>query len=283
MDEQLKKLLSGYAAGYEAVRDQPHMRRTRAVYEELFALAEKSDGLSVFQRDAERLRMAARITAEPVYDTYSLQREKHDPNETPLRDREESVMRAASSSRSPDELAYLVELEMARAKKEIARDSFFQYLVVSLANRLFSYNIGKANARVSPRDYLGPFIMVREEIAKSYRYMEHAFGLGWDAITGTPRYLKWLLNFQPLSADTTRVYSALDPGNLEWMREALFEEILSDKSAAGILMRVSDHVFNPSPDETEAKAARAKTVAAAWDHIKKYPWADREKLQNADY
>ncbi len=273
MDDQVKQMMAGYAPGYEAIKDQRHMAPTRAVYEEFFALARSASSASALQRDAERLRLASRMTAQPVYDTYALLREKHDPNELALRDRDGSVMRAASEARSADELACRVELEVQRAKKEIARDTFLRYLVVSFANRLLSYNIGKANARLAPAKFLGPFIMVRDEAAQSYEFMKNGFGLDWETIAGTPRYVKLLLDFQQLFEGTSRASASLGPENLEWMKEALFGEILSGLSAAGILLRESRAVFNPSVDEADAGRVRALTEAAGRKRLSRFAWA----------
>lgn len=272
------ELLRQYRAGYDAVKDQPHMIRTRLAYERFFEMAETATDIIDLQTRAEEMRLSFEITRAPLIDTHQLLFERHDPNLLLLRDRNRAMIDAAETARSADELAGRIERVMQTAKKAIAREEVISYAVVLLADRLLSYDIAKANARAVPEEFLGSFIIARKEARMAYEALVGEFGLDWDALVAAPRHVRRLLIFADITADTTLVAASMDPQNLAWMREMLFEEILSDKNPAALLLRRSDRVFNPSIAAEEADAARAKTAAAGWERIRHYPWADTNKL-----
>lgn len=278
MNPQIEQFIAPQRAAYEMIKNEAFMKRTREAYEKYFAIAEKARSLPELKQLAEKGNLPLRLNSSPVYDSYSLLFETHDPNLQPLCAREESLMSAAEEARSADELRYLVELAVRRSKRELAVEEFHAFLTVMLAGKILSYDIGKANARLSPEQFLAGFIMMREEIITTYTIMVELFGLDWETIIDTPRRMRELLLFENLSSQTSRIACALDPQNIEWMREMLFEEILTEKSTAQLLLRRSRLVFHPSVPAESSDEALRKIARAGWEKIKHFEWADETKM-----
>lgn len=278
MNPQIERFIAPQRAAYERIKNEACMDRSREAYGEYLALAEKAKSLPELKFLAERRGLPLRLSSSPVYDGYRILHETHDPNLETLRAREESVMSAAEGAGSADELRYLIEMAIRRSKREIAVEEFHAFLTVMLAGKILSYDIGKANARLSPEQHLAGFIMMREEIATTYTIMVEMFGLDWETIASTPRRLRELLLFENLSSQTSRIACCLDPQNVEWMREMLFEEILSEKSTAQILLRRSRLVFHPSVPAESSLESLQKAARAGWEAISHFEWADESKM-----
>jgi len=267
--------IAQYRALYEQAQAQPHAYRTREVYEELLPLAEGAETpLEVVARAEER-NLFFKIGAMGVYDTYKLDYDKTDPNETLLRDFRAEVLNICEESETADELAYKVDARVYASGKETARDDFLMHLIAVLVGSFLALEQAKAAVRAGRMEHIASVVLARWEAREAYRILSQEFGLDWDGIISVPRYKKRLVMQSAILPETSRVFRAMAPENLEWMREMLFEEILSDLSAAEVLLRKPRNCFHPLvlAEHDTRFGIDEKLKARAAEHIKDFYWA----------
>ncbi|NLI97535.1 hypothetical protein GX441_02610 [bacterium] len=267
--------IAQYRILYEQAQSTPHAYRTREVYEKLLALGEGAQTPLDVVAKAERDNLFHKIGAMGVFDTYKLDYDKTDPNETILRDFRKDVIRIAEESNTADELTYKVDKRMYESQKEIAHDNFITQMIANLVDSFLNLELSKAAVRIGKNEYIVAVAIYREEAREAYRILKDEFGLDWDKFISTERYRKRFLMQSAVLAETVRVFQAMAPENLEWMRETLFEEILSPLSLADIILRKPAKVFHPLAMEEHSRkhGIDAKLKSRAQELLKDFYWA----------
>jgi hypothetical protein len=90
-------------------------------------------------------------------------------------------------------------------------------------------------------------LIVREEIRNIWRLLTADLGLAWEQVIATPQWRKALLMGLAVLPQTGRVWRGMAPANLDWLRETLFEEALSEQPMDAILLRRPNQPFQPTP------------------------------------
>jgi hypothetical protein len=264
-----------YRTLYEQAQATPHTYRTREVYEKLLPLGEGAETPLEVVRKAEEENLFLKIGAMGIYDTYKLDCDKLDPNETPLRDFREDIMEITQDSNTADELTYKVDKRVYESQKEIAHDNFITQMIANLVGSFLNLELSKAAVRTGRFDYIAAVAIYREEAREAYRILREEFGLDWDKFVSTERYRKRFLMQSAILPETPRVFHAMAPENLEWMRETLLEEILSPLSLAEIILRRPANVFHPLAleEHSQKHGIDAKLKSRAQEHLKDFYWA----------
>lgn len=266
--------LAQYKAMYEQALATPHTHRTREVYEKLFALGEGLETPLEVVAKAENENLFHKIGAMGVYDTYKLDYDKTDPNETLLRNFRADVLKICEESLTPDELAYKVDRRVYESNRELGHDNFIIQMIANLIGKFIDMELSKTAVRTGRMEHVASVAICRDEAREAYRILSEEFGLDWDKITSIPRYKKRFTMQSAILPETTKVFEAMHPENLEWMREMLFEEILSDLSLAEIILRKPENPFHPLIlDEHDVKyGIRDKLTKRAQEVLKDYYW-----------
>lgn len=269
-----ESFISQYRALYEQALASPHTYRTREVYEELLALGKGVETPLEVVAKAEEDNLFHKIGAMGVYDTYKLDYDKTDPNETLLRNFRADVLKVCEESLTSDELTYKVDRRVYESNRELGHDNFIIQMIANLVGKFIDMELAKAAVRAGRMEHVVSVAMCCDEAREAYRVLSQEFGLDWEKIVSIPHYKKRFLMQATILPETTRVFHAMAPLNLEWMREMLFEEILSDLSIADIILRKPEPPFHPlALDEHDVKyGIRDKLGTRARDVLKDYYW-----------
>ncbi len=267
--------IAQYRTLYEQAQAAPHTYRTREVYEKLLPLGDGAETPLEVVRKAEDENLFHRIGAMGVYDTYKLDYDKLDPNEAPFRDFRMDVLEICEKSETADELTYNVDRRVYESQKEIAHDNFITQMIANLVGSFLNLELSKTAVRTGRLDYIAAVAIYREEAREAYRILVDEFGLDWGKFMSTERYKKRFLMQAAVIPETTRVFQAMAPENLEWMRETIFEEVLSPLSLADIILRRSSNVFHPLALEEHSikHGLDAKLKSRSLELVKDFYWA----------
>jgi hypothetical protein len=269
-----ESFIAQYKVLYEQALAAPHTYKTREVYEKLLPMADGAQTPLEIVARAEQENLFHKIGAMGVYDTYKLDFDKLDPNEELLRNYRTDVMKICEESETTDELTYKVDKRVFEHNRENNRDAFIIHLISNLVGCFIDMELTKAWIRIGKMEYLAGFIAVREEARNAYEILVNEYGLDWDKCMSIPRYKKRFVMQAAILPETTRVFHAMATENLEWMREMLFEEILSDMTAADMVLRKPANVFHPlTLEEHSVKYGIAnKMKARANEILADYYW-----------
>ena len=270
-----ESFLAQYKALYEQALAAPHTYRTREVYEKLLPMGEGAQTPLEVVAKAEQENLFHKIGAMGVYDTYKLDYDKLDPNEALLRNYRADVLRICEESQTTDELTYRVDKRVFEHNRENNHDNFIIHLISNLVGCFIDMEQTKSWIRAGKLDYLAGFVALREEAKRAYQILVSEYGLDWDKIMSIPRYKKRFIMQAVILPETTRVFHSMAPENLEWMREMLFDEVLSDLSTADVILRKPQNVFHPLTLEVHSVkyGIGDKLKARAEEHIKDFYWA----------
>ncbi|MBN2379891.1 hypothetical protein JXM67_08840 [candidate division WOR-3 bacterium] len=277
-EERKTPSAQSFIAQYKALYDQalaaPHTYKTREVYEKLLPMGEGAETPLEVVAAAEQENLFHKIGAMGVYDTYKLDYDKTDPNEELLRNYRTDVMRICEESLTNDEMTYRIDMRVFEHNRENNRDNFIIHLIANLVGCFLDIELTKSWIRIGKLEYLAGLIAVREEAKSTYKVLVDEYGLDWDKAMTIPRYKKRFVMQAAILPETTRVFHAMAPENLEWMKEMLFEEILSDMSAAEMALRKPKNVFHPlTLDEHSVKYGIGdKLKVHAQEVLKDYYW-----------
>jgi len=248
-EERKPPSADSFIAQYKALYDQalaaPHTYKTREVYEKLLPMGEGARNPLEVVTSAEQENLFHKIGAMGVFDTYKLDYDKTDPNEELLRDYRADVMKICEESLTNDEMTYKVDKRVFEHNRENNRDAFIIHLIANLVGCFLDIEMAKAWIRVGKLEYLAGLIATREEAKNTYKMLVDEYGLDWDKAMSIPRYKKRFVMQAVILTETTRVFHAMAPENLEWMKEMLFEEILTDMSGDEMVLRKPKNVFHP--------------------------------------
>jgi len=267
--------LAQYKVLYEQTLSSPHTYKTREVYEKLLPLGEGAETPLEIVARAEQENLFHKIGSMGVYDTYKLDYDKTDPNETVLRKFRVDVLKICEESQTADELTYKIDKRVFEFNRDINHDNFIVHLIANLMGSFLELEISKSWVRIGKLEYLYAVGICRDEARNAYRILTEEYGLDWEKIMSIPRYQKRLVMQSGVLPETSRVFQAMGPLNLEWMREMLFEEVLPDKPLSEIVLRKATNVFHPLPlAEHSAKfGIDEKLRTGAREHIKDFYWA----------
>lgn len=270
-----ESFLNQYRALYEQAQAQPHAYKTVQVYEKLLAMGESAETPLEIVAKAEGENLFHKIGSLGVYDTYKVDYDKTDPNETVHRDFRADVLKICEESETTDELTYRVDLRSLQFNQETVRDDFMVQLISKLVGSILSLEMSKAHVRAGRKQYISAVIVARKEGRNIYGILTDEFSLDWEKIVSTMRYKKRLIMQKAILPETSRVWASMPLENLDWMKETLYDEILSDLSTGEIILRRPKAVFHLlTLDEHEQKfGLAAKLEEGAREHIKDFYWA----------
>lgn len=262
----VRAFLEQYRSAHDAARAHGFQFTAVRAYEALFAVADRTDDLLEMHLILEREGLLRETTAAALYDVNKLSYDATDPNQEAMRRGFASMMKLARTYRTDEELYYLTDLQVAKNQQSLYRHQLLIVLAAQLALVLIGYDTAKQNARTDLKKYAAPFVSTRDAIRSTHAALQDMFNLDFDAMVAHPWMSHWML--VPKNLDSTgRVTSCLDTRNLDYMREVLYEEALSELTDLQCLERVTEHPFYPSldgsgkPEQAEAER-RIQAVGA---------------------
>lgn len=241
----VREFLGQYRSAYDAVRAHGFQFTAVKAYEQLFAVADRTDHLLTMHIMLEQEGHLRAMTARSLYDINKLQYDLTDPNNAGVRAQFRALMELAESYQTDEELHYRTDLLVQQNQQGASRHEFMIPIVAQLALACLAYHTAKSNARTDLKRYAGQFVAARDSVRNTYAAMHDLFGLTYDAVLAQPWLKHWLLSPQTLDS-TGRVTKCLDVRNLDYFREVIFEEAYGNLTDLECLGRLTAHPFYPA-------------------------------------
>lgn len=286
-----KDIADSYRTAYEIIKRQGYMQRTEKTYEEIFSLAETIPDAAMLQVEIFRKELPLQISLATLHDEATREKEEKDPNNLSLAVYNRERTEAARDARSADQAKYQ-ELTATfrhsdRSLKDEQRYRFIEKLCVDMLafydekSRLRREGIEKHAEELIDIKYM------RDDIRKTYEFIVAFLDMDFDAIASEMRYIKKLLWVHTPFGKDGRIWLSQDPQNIDFFRDILFNEILSEREIHEILLREAPLVYNPPGTEALHKKDTLHETWYNWirDHAAKYPYAriDENEIMNASF
>ena len=252
----VKEFLEQYRTSYNAVLNGGYRFRAQKAYESIFAVAQRTEDLLEMNIILEKERLLWKIVTEDLQDIYEPILAATDPLNTGIVKQFEKLIQICTSVESDEELSYRTDIAMQENQR-------FNYCFMSrmtasliLSGAIQGYILCKQKFRswLQPESDLLLLVAQRQNTRCTYELFQNAFGWDFDYFVHDEWMKIWLL--LPVNLDVNgRIKQVLDPQNIDVMREALFNEILSDKSIEDILLHEQQHVYYFQLDEKADEVA----------------------------
>ncbi|MBE5780226.1 MAG: hypothetical protein E7328_00165 [Clostridiales bacterium] len=237
----VKQFLAQYEMGYQEVKKAGYRKRGEKAYEDLFAVADRTDDMLQAQIILEEERHLWKIVAEDSLDIYETIYEAMDPLYRMVTEPLKLHMDAYKESSGDEELTYKLE-KLEDEKLRIRTEGGVQ---VQLAGQLAVFLLGYFKARImvwewesdksASSGYAG-MVSNRASIRRMLENMKALFGLTWQDLLKDESTKIWMLS--PRNVDAFgRIKAAMVPGNFEVYADLLENEILTDKTMEEIIFR----------------------------------------------
>lgn len=240
----VKEFLEQYRPAYQAVLGAGYRLRAQKAYENIFAVAQRTEDLLEMNIILEKERLLWKIVTEDMLDIYEPILAATDPLNAGVVKQFEKLIHICTSVESEEELSF--KTDIAAQENQKFNYCFMSRMIASitLTNAIMGYSLCKDKFRswINPQTDLLTLIAQRQAARRTYELFKNGFGWDFDCFVNDEWMKLWLL--VPVTLDTNmRIKQVLDPQNIDAMRELLFEEILSDKSIDYLLLHEQQHVY----------------------------------------
>lgn len=247
----VKDFLAAYRPAYDAVKADGKRKRGEKAYEDLFAVADRTDDMQEAQLIIEKEGLMLRLTTEDALDIHENTLAKLDPL-----DEITTVLTALNvemyrNAKSVEDITYRSQFLDFETLEKTARGKAKMLLSSNLADLLLKYDKSKRAVREWTRDDIAQggvsnMAGIRAAVKKLLEKLPEE--CGWevksdkeliDRIFEDQFFMIWLL--APQNTDEYgRTKKTMHPDALDAYRD-LLEEIVSDKSLADILKAKQEH------------------------------------------
>jgi hypothetical protein len=254
----VKDFLEQFRVSYNAVQNAGYRKRAEKAYENIFAVAERTDDLLEMNIILEREQLLWKIVSEDFIDIYEPILAATDVFNDGIIKQFEKLIQVCKDSTCDEELSYLTDVAVQENQQYNYRFQARMTASIILTGAVLGYSLCKTKFRswMSPQADLAGLVAQREAAKKIYEYFIRTFGWDFDYFVNDEWMKIWLLVPQNIDANG-RIKKVLDPQNLDVMRELLFNEILTNRSIDDILLNEQENVFyfllDNRADEVEAK------------------------------
>ncbi len=240
----VKEFLEQYRPSYNAVSNGGFRFRAQKAYENIFAVAQRTEDLLEMNIILEKERLLWKIVTEDLQDIYEPILAATDPLNTGVVKQFEKLMHICTIADSDEELSYRTDIAMQENQKY--NYCFMTRMTASiiLSGAILGYILCKNKFRswLQPQSDLLLLIALRQSARRAYELFQNSFGWDFEYFVHDEWMKLWLL--LPVNLDgNARIKQVIDPQNIDVMRELLFNEILSDKSIEDVLLHEQQHVY----------------------------------------
>jgi len=265
----VRDFLEQYRPGYEAAVAHGFQYTAVKAYEQMFAIADRTDDLLTMNVWLEQEGHLRAMTAAALYDINKLHYDISDPNNFGVRETHQNLMNLAANYKTDEELYFQTDLLTQHNQQAQYRHNYWILVSTMLMLACGGYDVAKGRARGNVTDFGGDFVAARDTVRSTCAAIGNIFGLNFEDMLANPFLKHWLLNPQVLDS-SGRVTQCVDIRNLDFMREVLFEEALSPLTDAECLLRNPVHPFYPTLNlehDPEHRAADEAIVKAGKERL----------------
>lgn len=285
--------LNMYKKLYEDSKARDFFIRTVSAYEEFLKLFEGKSNFIEVQLEAEKSGLRQKLDNAALYDTDKLQYDMTDPNELIERNLRKAGMDDALNDKTSNESTYKNELRAWQHSDDVYNINhkwedlyrlckIWNGIQTGIYQGSVSTNPGKDRVDSYPYFYypygkVARLCSLRPQIKKLYKLLADS-GYDYDYLL-TDQYLQKRILKEAWSyiACLDMVFASADPKNLEWLKEVLFDEVLSDKPIKEIIFRKMETLYagQPSGDDLNAPEELKKWQNAYSQKAEKYYFAEK--------
>lgn len=236
-----------YRVSYDAVKESEYRKRGEKAYENIFAVADRTEDMQEAQLIIERERLLFKIVSEDALDIFETIYEAMDPLFDAMTSNVRLQTEMYKNIDSADDLNYESELISSRSEALAYESKIKITIASSLSLYVMEYLGAKESVRSWKNDNLAKsgveFMMIKQRTIRELYSLMNDLGITWDSIEEDPFFQLWLLG--PKNLDTlARVKRTLDPHNIQVVKEVLFNEILTDKTISEILLSEQENIMH---------------------------------------
>ena len=239
----VKQFVEQYRPAYEEIKKAGNRKNAEAIYEELFAVADRTDDLQEMSLILEREHLLFKIASIDLAESGTVAFRSMDPNWDLTVKGREMLARAYEESRSDEELTYRTEITK-RDSERIDFNEQFKYGAIfgGLFGATVWWNMALDEVRSggpAADKCIGSLIRQRRKARELWDLIEKGMSLAWDDIATNP-YTRILLQYPVQTDELFRTKMVLPPESVDAVRYIWEEELISDRT-------IEDILINPSP------------------------------------
>lgn len=235
------EFVNQYREAYNAVRASGYRKRAEGVYEEIFAVADRTDDMIEAQIILEKERLLWKIVAFDSLDIFEPVLEAMDPLNKATTVVVQSQTDIYKKVSCEEELLYLLEKQEFDNHIVVQHSISRMTIVATLALHLTQYSSSKIAVYESRNDTaakgaLQGMIELRFAIRRTLKFLKEEWDMTFDDILGDEGTKIAMLS--PENADMFgRIKTSLNPQNFAVFKDIIDNEIIPDISVTDILLR----------------------------------------------
>ena len=281
----VKDFVAQYKVPYEEVKKAGFRKRAEAAYEQIFAVADKTDDMLEAQMILEKERLLWKIVAEDALDIFEPILEVMDPLWQATTANLKKQVEVYQKATSDEELSYLLEKAEFETLSMMAKGTMDMALAAAVALHLINFSTAKTTIyewknETAVQDSVMAMIATRKALKRLSEFMKKHLNLTFDDLFHKEELKIWLLSPNAVD-DFARVKSVLHTQNLDVFKDMLDNEIFGNLSIYDILMRQPAKVFWYDVDGDEISNQAHQKAAALDANFTYYKYQDQLAKQSA--
>ena len=233
----VRNFLEQYRTAYDEVRKAGYRKRAEKVYEDIFAIADRTDNMIEAQIMLERERLLWKIVSEDWPDIYGPILEAADPLFKPVYLALKYSYENYLGCESDEEMSYRGQ----RAQRQLNIIPQFETIRITFAASILVISVNAIEARSAfwywyMKDEMGKAranatvaLVARDKCRHIIQLLKETFGLTFDDLVADKHLRSIMLTATPL-VTLGRYRKALPPAQLDFYSEIINEQILPDLS-----------------------------------------------------
>lgn len=237
----IREYLEQYRFGYDAIKETKYRSKTIKAYDDLFAVADRTDDLMEGQIIIEKEGLVRKMTAVNGREVAETLIEAMDPLFEAVRAITEETAEQFADFLTPEEITYRSSVLKIETIKKVNRSQIFVWLGAVWGLLTLEYQKGKRAVHTWPDDKtarIGFNLMYsrRKRMRQLHTTMVEIMGITWDDLMANEFIKNNMLG--PASLDImARCKRTLLADNIDAIDEIVREEVLSDLTISEILKR----------------------------------------------
>lgn len=236
--------LNAYLPAYEAVKADGNRKRGEQAYENLFAVAQRTDDMQQAQLIIEEEGLMLKLTTEDALDIHEKTLAKLDPLDEVTSVLTNLNIDLYSQAQSTEDITYRSQLLELQTIEGTAKGKMKILLAATLADLLIKYDQAKRMVRLWPdngkaKAGVAAMAKLRQTIKATATIIEAEFDKDWESMMDEPFFMIQMLAPQNLD-EYGRRKKSMHPDALPAYRD-MMTEIMSDDSLFEILMKEQPH------------------------------------------
>ena len=282
----VKEFVEQYRINYDLLKKVPYRTRGAKAYEDVFAVADRTDDMLEAQTIMEKERLLYKLITEDAIQTLEITLEAIDPLQENLSGLTRHLLDIYKKSVGEEETIYkslLPVLQQAQLQQYYA--SLMQ-IVLLIAYWTNNYSVWKMliwswSNDADAKEAITQVILHRRMLQKLMAYLKEYYNMTLADIINTEWLKIWLLNPVQGVGGIGLIRGADTVKKFDVLKDIIENEILSDTSTEDIILRKPPIIYRTHTQEEE-KAFNAWFTKKSEEHLSKFKYfSDMEAVMQA--